>query len=120
MDLETIKSSLGYLSAGGLVIMGIRGILDPVAVSQLYGIPHADTLSSYIPVMGARNIAIGVSIGALLFQDQRRAAGTVLSTALIIGPLDAWITYRYAGQLTSEVLSHVVADGLVGLLGFWF
>ena len=120
MDIQTAKTSLGYISSGLLLTTGIRAILDPKAISQTYGIPAEDTTSSYVPAMGVRTFAIGLSVGALLFQGQTRAAGTVLSTALLVGPLDTWIVYRHTGKVTSAVVNHIVGDGLAGALGLWF
>ena len=120
MDRETIKTSLGYFCSGALIMMNIQAILDPVSASQTYGIPNENITSSYVPVMAARNIAQGLSIGALLYQGQKRAVGTVLSTAFVVGALDTWLTYRYAGQISSAVVKHVVGDGFAGALGLWY
>ena len=119
MDIERIKTTLGYLLSCALVAIGTRAILDPVSVSKMYGIPTEDSTGSYVPVMGIRNISTGVSIGTLLLQGQKRAAGTVLSTALLVGSLDVWITYRYAGQWTTEVSNHLLGDGIAGAVGLW-
>ena len=119
MNVETIKTSVGYLLSGALVAMGTRAILDPLGHSKAYGIPIENLTGSYVPPVGFRNISTGVSIGALLLQGQKRAAGTVLSTALLVGVLDTWYTYTYAGQWTSGALSHVVGDGLAGIVGLW-
>ena len=121
MDVETIKRSIDYLLSGGLIAIGTRAILDPVGHSKTYGIPLSNLTASYsyVPPVSFRNISTGLSIGALLFQGQKRAAGTVLATALVVGSLDTWYTYTYAGQWSSAALNHVVGDGLAGLAGLW-
>ena len=119
MNVENLKTSVGYLLSGGLVTIGTRSLLDPVSASKLYGIPTQDSTSSYVPAMGIRNIAIGTSIGALILQGQKRAAGTVLATGLLVGLLDAWITYRFAGRWTAAVSNHVLGDGLAAVAGLW-
>lgn len=119
MDAVAVKTALGYFFSAALVTMGIRGLLDPVPFSETYGIPAENSKNSYVPATCARNIAIGLSIGALLYQDQKRAAGTVLATAFVVGSLDVWITYRYAGKWTAAVLNHVVGDAMCGAVGVW-
>lgn len=119
MDAVTVKTSLGYLFSTALVANGMRGIFDPVAVSKGYGLPTDGSKASYVPPTCARGIAIGRSIGAPLYQNDKRAAGTVLSTAFVVGGLDTWITYRYAEKWTGPVLNHVFGDAMCGAVGLW-
>ena len=119
MDAMTVKTSLGYVFSAALIALGVHGLLDPVSYSTAYGIPAEDSRDSYVGPTCARTIGLGLATGALLYQGQKRAAGTVLPTAFVVGSLDTWITYRYAGQWTAAVLSHVWGDALPGAVGLW-
>jgi hypothetical protein len=121
MDVPTAKTATGYLLSAALCAQGIRCILDPLNASADYGIPASPQTTNYeyVPVMGARNVALGLCVGTFMFQGERRAAGTVLCTALLIGVFDTWATFKHQGKWRGSVLSHAIGDGVFAGAGWW-
>lgn len=54
-----------------------------------------------------------------MYQGNKRAAGTVLASALAVGIIDTWVTAKHAGKMSGAAWSHVIGDGIASLLGFW-
>ncbi|MCJ1297678.1 hypothetical protein MMC08_000466 [Hypocenomyce scalaris] len=120
MDTPTAKTLTGYLLSLVLCAGSIRAILDPVAQSHVYGIPATSAAASaYVTAMGARTLAIGLAVGTFVYRGERRAAGTVLCLALVVGAVDTWATWRSVGGWNAAVWSHVVGDGLFVVAGRW-
>ncbi|KAI9815529.1 MAG: hypothetical protein M1827_002663 [Pycnora praestabilis] len=119
MDTNTAKTATGYVLSCVICAGAIQSIVDPVAYSTTYGIPINTATSDYVPVLGARELALGLAIGTFMFRGEKRAAGVVLCTALVAGLLDAWFISRHAGRMTGAAWSHVVGNGLAAAAGAW-
>jgi len=123
MELNTsnARTGLGYLLSTFICAMGARSIIDPINQSRAYGIPvtAATDKWQYVPVMGARSLALGMAAGTLMFRGERKAAGVVLSTSALIGPVDVWACWNVAGRMSSEAWGHVLGDGLFAVAGLW-
>ena len=123
MDLNTssAKTTLGYLFTTLICSLGARSILSPIPASRTFGIPmHPATDKwQYVSVMGVRSFAFGVAVGALMYRGERKAAGVVMSTAALVGSVDAWAVSSAAGRWTRDAWGHVVGDGAFALGGLW-
>ena len=121
LNRDTAKTTLGYVLSTFICVMGARSIIDPVNQSHAYGVPvNRETDKwQYVPVMGVRSLAIGVAAGTLMYRGQRKAAGVVMCTAALIGPVDVWACWSSAGKMTSEAWGHVIGDGIFAVAGLW-
>lgn len=121
LDTLSTKTNTTYLLSTFICVLGAHSILSPIPASLAYGIPmHPDNDKwQYVPVMGARSFALGAAAGILTYRGQRRAAGIVLSTAGIVGPVDVWACWSAAGAMTKEAWGHVFGDGLFAVAGLW-
>ena len=114
---------------------GFRSILNPRSFAQSFGLPQPDPQprpqgqdqeanphlksatgsNPFIPVVGVRNIATGLSILAFSLQNKARTTGMVLLCNLAAMVGDTVICYRL-GTRGSET-SHLVASMVFALLG---
>lgn len=121
MNIANAKTGLGFLLSAILCTAGARSIIEPIKQSRVYGVPVNKTTDKwqYVPVMGARNIALGIAAGTLMFNEGRVPAGVVLSTAALVGPVDVWACWNSAGKMSSEAWGHVFGDGMFAAAGLW-
>lgn len=71
MDILTAKTTTAYLLSGALCTMGLRGMLDPISASAIYGIPTTSQTMSFVPVMGGRNLVLGLLVGIFNFRGEK-------------------------------------------------
>lgn len=121
LNKSNARTGLGYLLSAFICAMGARSIVDPINQSQAYGVPMTAATDKwqYVPVMGVRSLALGIAAGTLMLRGDRKAAGVVLSTAALIGPVDVWACWSAAGRMSSEAWGHVFGDGLFAVTGLW-
>lgn len=116
-----IRPSLTYMVSALLVGSGIRAVLDPAAQSAEYSIPLSPTNSDYVRGMGGRNLAIGLSIGSLMFLGNKQGLRVTLLTGIVVGFVDIWCRISYAGrEMDAAAWNHVVGDDLAEILGWWW
>lgn len=121
LNASNARTGLGYLLPTLLCAMSARSIIDPINQARVYGIPMTATTDKwqYVPAMGARGLALGIAAGSLMFRGDRKAAGVVLSTAALVGPVDAWMCWSAAGEMSSEAWGHLLGDGFFAVAGLW-
>ena len=132
MHAQDIVPALARFTAAilglGAAAAGIRSILKPEPFAESFGLPQSRLGTSkrsdsrlernaFIPVVGVRNIATGLSILTFSLQNETRTTGIILlcNLAAMIG--DTVICYR-SGTMGSE-RSHLVASLIFALLGGW-
>ncbi|KAI9842684.1 MAG: hypothetical protein M1837_006969 [Sclerophora amabilis] len=119
MDTDLLKTATGYIVSSLFCTIGIRAIVDPVGYSNDFGIPATAPTRDYVPVVGGRNLALGLGAATMTFRGERAAAGVLMCTAVVIGVVDTWISRRRAGRMNSSAWSHVIGSGLVAAAGGW-
>lgn len=87
------------------------------SAAKAFGIPQANEQNVLcFPMACIRTAKIGLSILALSFQGQRKAAGTVLAlVGLVAGPSDAWMCWENGGP---QWKVHLMASALCGTVGW--
>ena len=121
ISIDTLRTTSGYLVATFLATVGLTSIINPVARSTNFGIPARSddkTTLAFLRPLGARDLALGLTIGTFMFNGDRKHAGLVALIALVTPAMDAWAVWSFHGRLT-EAWGHVFGAGLVGGLGFW-
>ncbi|GAA3150489.1 DUF4267 domain-containing protein [Planomonospora alba] len=104
--MVTIATWLAGLVAIGIILIGARFLLRPVASAEGFGVPAS--MNAYLTVKGVRDITAGlVLIPALVTGDQRMLGWLVLAS--VFAPLgDMVVVLRNGGP-------RAVAFGVHGL-----
>jgi hypothetical protein len=118
----TDKSRTGYwrspvvpiatLVSVAFVVLALRTLLDPVAVSASFGLPMTSRVeTSFVQVYGSRNFVLGLL--ALGFFVARMSQATVLlfTFAALLPTIDMWIIVSQIGagpELTRHLVLFVV------------
>ena len=99
--LSDLGSILAGLIALATILMGSRYLLDPTPAAAGFGIPGArrDAASdrAWLAVKGARDIAIGIAIAALLSSGAHRQLGYLMLATATIPIADGTIVLRAGG-----------------------
>ncbi len=99
--LSDLGSALAGLVALATILMGSRYLLDPTPAAAGFGIPgargDAATDRAWLAVKAARDIAIGIAIGALLINGAHRQLGFLMLAASTIPIADGTIVLRSGG-----------------------
>ena len=121
MTTSSTKTAVGYGFTCLICTLGARSILSPIPASRTFGIPMQPATDKwqYVSVMGVRSFAFGIAVGALIYRGERKAAGVVMSTAALVGSVDAWAVRNAAGRWTQDAWGHIVGDGAFALGGLW-
>ena len=81
--------------------IGLRCLLAPVGGALFFGVPVVDRGGeSFVRAMGARNLGLALTAGALIALGQRAGLASLIAAAAVMAMLDAGIVLRAAG-LTS-------------------
>lgn len=97
------------LAGAGIIGLGCRFLLDPPAAVRGYGVPVSpEAVGPYLSAKGARDIASGLVVLAVLATGQRRALGWALLAAASTPVADMLIVLRNGG-------TRAVAFGIHGL-----
>ena len=121
INLDNLRTASGYLIATFLATVGLRTIIDPVGRSKDFGVPARSedkAILAIVKPLGARDLALGLTIGTFMFNGEQKNAGLVALIALVTPAMDAWAVWRYNGRLT-ESWGHISGLGVVGGLGLW-
>ena len=133
--LPPLAQTTATLVGIAATLAGFRSILSPKSFAQSFGLPQSDpqprlqgqdqevrsqsksldSSNPFIPVVGVRNIATGLSILTFSLQNKSQTTGTVLLCNLAAMVGDTVICYRL-GARGSET-SHLVASMVFALLG---
>ncbi|RZA08453.1 MAG: DUF4267 domain-containing protein [Proteobacteria bacterium] len=117
LDWNLPLTWLSPLFALGAVFTGFVSILAPKTAVKLYGLSTGEEGLRFIPIFGARNLAIGVSALGLLVYGWRQPLGFLLGAAAIPGVVDAVITYRHGTRVAFWV--HVIGTVVLVAYSAW-
>jgi hypothetical protein len=94
----------------------MRALTTETGAKQFAGsaITSSDRAFLY-PIIGGRNIALGLSLVALSLQGQRKAVGTVFACSAVIGMVDSWFCYKHGSE---KWLGHAIGSS-IGLPLTW-
>lgn len=103
------------------ISLSIRSFTSPLAFAEMLSFPvpqsasHSPALNAFIPLFGARGIALDVLI--LFFSYQRRmdVVGTVVLCMVPIAVADAIFTRKFGR--TDTALVHAIGSCVIALLG---
>ena len=121
MDVETLKTTAGYLVATFYTTIGLGTLIDPITRSYYFGAtarPEDKGMLAFLRAMAARDLALGITSGVFMFKGDRQNAGLITLNALIIPTVDAWAAWTYSGRM-EEVWPHVIGAGVIGAAGLW-
>lgn len=133
MKTQQIKKTWGFQSvsfwmtlliAAGIIFIGARFIVHPLAGADGFGIPISDAKDlPFGRIKGIRDIFSGLVLLPFLFLRMRKAAAFALTTAIIVPATDFCIVLMTNG---SEDLQHLLIHGLTvvymivtSILLFW-
>ena len=112
-----LAASFGLLAVGG----GIYSLVDPIAAAVNLGLRVHSPSSPAFPfvfLIGACDFSIGLSMLALIFTKQIKAAGIVLMAGVPTAMLDAWVCSNY-GSEEGKATGHAVGGIIFGILGIF-
>jgi hypothetical protein len=99
---------------------GIYGLINPQEVGTKLGIPISSTSSSsalsLVSFIGARNIATGLTVLALLYTGQKQAVGTLFMCLVSTAAIDAFICFQ-TDRLEGKAVHHATMGVILGSLG---
>ncbi|KAK3069717.1 hypothetical protein LTR53_011717 [Teratosphaeriaceae sp. CCFEE 6253] len=102
--------------------LGLHAEYDPFAAAQIFAGTHPQIVSTprnalFVPILGGRNMSLGLGLLALSLTGQRRAAGILLACAtLCCGVVDVWWCVAFGSE---KALGHAVGAGIGGPLAWW-
>jgi hypothetical protein len=108
--LTEVGSALAGLLALAIILMGLRYLLDPSPAAAGFGIPgtRGNTVPdrAWLAVKAARDIGIGIALGALLIDGAHRQLGYLMLAAATIPIADGTIVLRSGGPKTTAFGVH--------------
>lgn len=101
------------LVAVGIIFIGVRFIVDPVAGANGYGIPISSANDlAFGQIKGIRDIFSGLVLFPFLYLKMRRATAFALTAAIIIPLTDFCIVWMTNGPKDVE---HLLIHGLTAV-----
>lgn len=120
-NVPTIAKATAILLGLAASSFGITFLLSPVAAAQSFGLPQSESQkrdTTFLRVLGGRNLAIGLMGLSLAYQGDFKGVGTVLLCLVIPGTLDSVIIRRKG--VRSAAYSHVAGTMVFVVLGGYF
>jgi hypothetical protein len=146
LDLDAAVAAQAAAALVGLAATaaGARAILQPDRFAQSFGLPDGgpttspdenptdlvksptaatdashggSTADPWIPAVGVRNVALGVSLVAFSLLASARTTGLLLLCNLVSMLGDTLVVYRFRQTPPSPVTSHLVASFVFAMLG---
>lgn len=98
IDWNNPLTWLAPLLALGATFTGFAAILAPRTAVKLYGLNAGEEGLRFVPIFGARNLAIGLSTMSLLVYGWRQPLGFLFLALAVPAVVDAWITHRHGSR----------------------
>lgn len=109
-SVKQIVFWLCILSGIGLMFIGIRFYLDPLAATTDYGINTSTNGDfSFQHIKGVRDFFFGIIILVLLWKKQWHALGWILLLGTIIPAADFCIVISRPDYIPAQTLAHLIA-----------
>jgi hypothetical protein len=107
---QSVSFWMTFLIAAGIIFIGGRFIVDPVAGADGFGIPLSDVKDlPFGRIKGIRDIFSGLVLIPFLFLRMRKAASFALTVAIIVPATDFCIVLVTNG---SQDIQHLLIHGL--------
>lgn len=111
--LRSVSFWMTLLVAAGIIFIGGRFIVHPLAGADSFGIPISDVKDlPFGRTKGIRDIFSGLLLLPFLFLRMRKAAAFALTTAIIVPVTDFCIVLTTNG---SKDLQHLLVHGLTAV-----
>jgi hypothetical protein len=117
LDWNQPLTWLAPLLALGATFTGFISLLAPRTAIKLYGLGAGEEGLRFVPIFGARNLAIGLSTLALLVYGWRQPLGFLFLALTVPAAVDAWLTYRHGSRKAAAV--HVAGGLALLAYGAW-
>lgn len=104
--------------AVGILIVGVRFILDPQAGAAGFGIPLSSSADlAFGRIKGIRDIFSGLALLPLLFFRMKKATAYVFTAAIIVPATDCLLVYLNHGPELSQLV-HGITAGYMAITSF--
>jgi hypothetical protein len=120
-NLPTIAKITAILLGLTASFFGLTFLVSPLTAAQSFGLPQNKSQkrdTTFLCVLGGRNLAIGLMGLSLAYQGDFRGVGTVLLCLVIPGTLDSVIIWRKG--VKSAAYGHIVGTMVFVVLGVYF
>lgn len=108
-----IVTGFAWFTVVGLLGLGLSTLPLPALMSGVYGVPVTDPSAlSFVRATGARDVAIGLILGPLLWVGDEQAAGIVMLALAVLAAFD-FVNARAHGAPRSSLAVH--GGGLIAL-----
>lgn len=123
LDQPLRRGSAPFLAVMGLagvfVGLGLLFLAAPRLGALVFGAPAPEGEALvYLPVIGLRDLAFGLYLGALALLATRRAVGTVLGLTVVIPIGDMALLALWHG-LAPQLALHLISGLVVGGTALW-
>jgi hypothetical protein len=110
--------ALARAIAAGLCALGVGALVAPRPLARGYGIPAEDAVAlSYVRATGVRDLALGMTLGALAFPESRALLATAVGASALVAATDYSLVTRMRPASLAAPLVH--GAGTLALLGLW-
>lgn len=118
-SLPSFPQAFSYAIGGAAATADFSALSKHTAPSytRSFGLPDRASWYHFIGVMGARNVAIGLSMMSFAFREDWKGVGTLMTCSTFCGLVDTVITWKYGRRESSYV--HI-AGTMVMAVGGWF
>jgi hypothetical protein len=104
----TLVTLLCTLAAVGLIAVGGLALLSPVRLARSYGVGVDDAAARvYVRATGARDVILGVVLGAATFQGEPIALLFLCSMGVVLSLVDFSLAFAFTRQMRSELAAHL-------------
>ncbi|KAK5738047.1 hypothetical protein LTR17_006290 [Elasticomyces elasticus] len=103
----------------GIFSLGVYSQFNAVEGARAFGGDGVanEKQATFVPIVFARNIAIGLAIMILGYQGERKAVGTILSCVVVTGVIDVgWCVQHGSSKLGQHAVGTAVIAGLGWML----
>ena len=114
-----IGSILSALAALAFVALGSGSFVAPRALAENYGLPvTGDTGDAYVRALGARDLVLGLLLGALLVaRAPRGILGVTVALCALVGAADFTLVATTPGANRKALAIH--GAGTAGFVAIW-
>lgn len=119
-----IPAALFFATVGSS--LGIYAFISPLAAARMHGIELEHSASGspssnraavhLVTVFGGRNLASGLTMLALYWQQMPKALGTMLLCTVAAGVVDTVVTSRWGTK--QKAWGHAIGTTILGLTGW--
>ncbi|KAK4952104.1 hypothetical protein LTR10_010024 [Elasticomyces elasticus] len=101
----------------GSFSLGVYSQFRPIEGARAFGGDGVanEKQATFVPIVFARNIAIGLAVMILGYQSERKAVGTILSCVVATGVCDVWWCAQHG---STKLGQHAVGTALFAGLGW--